>query len=101
MAKSKSKEAKRQQKAKQLAIAGTSRTVVAAPVLPVLVTACADGEELVAADEIEITVDVLNTLLQQPEMLSNQRFKQLKRVGWDFGKVLAEQGSGSGECMVS
>jgi hypothetical protein len=56
-----------------------------------------DDDDFIAPEDVEITIDVLSTLLEQPEVLSRQRYKQLKRVGWDFGKALAEQGSGAGE----
>lgn len=99
MAKSKSKAVKKQQKAQKLAVVSlSSSAAVVLPVKPAVdIIHLAEDDELIAEDEIEITVDVLNTLLQQPEVLSNQRFKQLKRVGWDFGKILAEQGSGAGK----
>jgi len=61
----------------------------------------ADDDELIALEDVEITIDVLSALLERPEVLSNQRFKQLKRVGWDFGKALAEQGSGAGTSIHS
>jgi hypothetical protein len=53
-------------------------------------------DQLVAPEDLEITIETISSILEQPEILSGPRFKELKRVGWDLGKVLAEQGSGSG-----
>lgn len=56
-----------------------------------------EADEIVAPEDLEIAINVIQTLVDEPEELAKQRYKGLKRVGWDLGKALAEQGSGSGE----
>lgn len=53
-------------------------------------------DELVPQEDLAITVETLSAILEEPDVLSGPRYKELKRVGWEFGKALAEQGSGSG-----
>lgn len=47
-------------------------------------------------EDLEIAVNVLNTLVEEPEVLANQRYKRLKSAGWDLAKVLQEQGAAGG-----
>lgn len=47
-------------------------------------------------EDLEIAIDVLNTLVDEPEALSGQRYKKLKSAGWDFARVLQEQGAAAG-----
>lgn len=47
-------------------------------------------------EDLEIAVNVLNTLVDEPEVLANQRYKRLKSAGWDLAKVLQEQGAAGG-----
>lgn len=57
----------------------------------------ADDPELgIEPEDLEIAVDVLNTLIEEPDILAGQRYKKLKSAGWDFAKVLQEQGAAGG-----
>lgn len=88
---------KKQAKAKAHRLKVVEQTIKK-PVLAELDARTNDAnDDLMEPEDIEIAVEVLQSLLERPEALSNQRYKQLKRVGWDFGRVLAEQGSGAGE----
>ncbi|KAI5455386.1 hypothetical protein NCC49_000199 [Naganishia albida] len=52
-------------------------------------------------EDLEIAVNVLNTLVDEPEVLANQRYKRLKSAGWDLAKVLQEQGAAGGGAGAS
>ncbi|KAJ9104687.1 hypothetical protein QFC21_002185 [Naganishia friedmannii] len=52
-------------------------------------------------EDLEIAIDVLNTLVDEPEMLTAQRYKKLKSAGWDFARVLQEQGAAGGAATAS
>lgn len=47
-------------------------------------------------EDLQITIDVLSILNDDPTPLSRKQYKPLKRAGWEFAKVLAAQGAGSG-----
>ncbi|KAF6755788.1 hypothetical protein DFP72DRAFT_847061 [Ephemerocybe angulata] len=101
MGKSKSKKQAAKQKAHRL---GALEQPVKQPIVKseALTEAKASTEDhYIDPEDVEIAVDVLSTLMERPEALSDQRYKQLKRVGWDFGKTLAEQGSGVGASIHS
>lgn len=59
-----------------------------------------DQEDLIPPEDLEITIETLSAIVEDPEVLGSQKYKQLKRVGWDFGKVLSEQGAGAGGCSA-
>lgn len=87
--KNKSKAAK--QKAYRLQAAPTTT--------PLPTTATQDGEDAelgIDPEDLEIAVNVLSTLVEDPEALTDQRYKRLKSAGWDLAKVLQEQGAASG-----
>ena len=84
---------------KQAAKLKAHRLQVAAQPVKTVVSSVVDkeaGDELVAQEDLAITVETLSAILEEPEVLSGPRYKELKRVGWEFGKTLAEQGSGAG-----
>lgn len=71
----------------------------AAPTAPVTaVTPDLDEAEQdeIDPEDLEIAVNVLNTLVEEPEVLANQRYKRLKSAGWDLAKILQEQGAAGG-----
>ena len=88
---SKSKKQAAKLKAHRLQVAAQPVKTVANAEVPEV------DDQLVAPEDLEITIETISSILEQPEILSSSRFKELKRVGWDLGKVLAEQGSGSGQ----
>lgn len=93
--KNKSKASK--QKAYRLQAAATTA-------LPPLITAAQDGEDAelgIDPEDLEIAVNVLSTLVEEPEALTNQRYKRLKSAGWDLAKVLQEQGAAAGHAGES
>lgn len=55
-----------------------------------------DEEDNIAPEELSEAVNLLTYLSEQPELLSKKRYKEIKRAGWEFGRVLAELGSGGG-----
>ncbi len=55
-----------------------------------------DSDDDLPAEDLQVAVETLQLLAQEPERLAHPRYKQLKRAGWDFGKVLADQGSAAG-----
>jgi hypothetical protein len=56
-------------------------------------------DEIVAQEDLAITVETISAILEEPDVLSGPRYKELKRVGWEFGKTLAELGSGAGKLL--
>ncbi|GHJ86118.1 hypothetical protein NliqN6_2520 [Naganishia liquefaciens] len=71
---------------------------------PLPATAAQDGEDAelgIDPEDLEIAVNVLSTLVDEPEALTNQRYKKLKSAGWDLAKVLQEQGAAAGHAGVS
>ncbi|KAJ9113247.1 hypothetical protein QFC22_006086 [Naganishia vaughanmartiniae] len=68
----------------------------------VTTTTTANEPELgIEPEDLEIAIDVLNTLVEEPEILSGQRYKKLKSAGWDFARVLQEQGAAGGAATAS
>lgn len=60
-----------------------------------------DAELGIDPEDLEIAVNVLSTLVEDPEALMNQRYKRLKSAGWDLAKVLQEQGAAGGHAGKS
>jgi hypothetical protein len=80
------------QKAYRLQAAPTT-----APLPPTPTTQDSEDAELgIDPEDLEIAVNVLSTLVEDPEALMNQRYKRLKSAGWDLAKVLQEQGAAGG-----
>lgn len=93
MSKSKKQAAKLKAHRLQVAAQPTKATKVASLVID------QSEDEIVAQEDLAITVETISAILEEPDVLSGPRYKELKRVGWEFGKTLAELGSGAGKLL--